>query len=513
MNRLMIIAVATLCCLSACGEYGENTAAFYERGDAPPATIPVYEESRVLLPEPVFPSRPDYIDFYYRAWELGFDHYKAPLPGSPLVASYIDEAFNENIFLWDMSFSTMWGNYAHHVFPSIEGLDNFYVLQQPDGEIAREIGESDGVLGVMGWSELGTPGNLNHPMLAWAELEAYRFTSDTERLARVYPALRAYRESFQKILDPDTKLYLGDKALMDDSPRNDRLKAGIDVSAEMVLFDRWLATIADILNEPAQAGYYRARAADYGSYLNGVLWDEETGFYYDWGIDGQRMTMRTIAGFWPMLARMSSPEQVNRLVAHLNDTESFNTVHRVPTHPMNEVGYDADYWAGAVWAPTNTMVIEGLINYGRHDLAREIAISHLDGATEVFLNTGTAWENYYPEALLQGREAKPDFVGWSGLAPIKYLIEYVIGIRVDGPSNRIEWRMNESSQHGINNLRYRTLDGKENIVSLVASAQSGDEHTRDISVECEVPFQLVIYQGATEISHDIQCDQSVYRLK
>lgn len=504
------LLLMALLALPACTDYGDTQPPYFTLDDKPLASIPVFEDTRDFLPEPVFTRRPDYIDFYYGAWALGFDHYKQPVQGSPLVTSYIDEAFNENIFLWDMSFSTMWGNYAHHIFPSIEGLDNFYALQQPDGEIAREIGERDGSLGVVGWSELGTPGNLNHPMLAWAELEAYRFTSDKGRLERVFPALRAYRESFSKILDPQTRLYLGDKALMDDSPRNSMMRAGVDVSSEMVLFDRWLAEIATHLGKEGEATYYRQRADNYSQHINERLWDESTGFYYDWGVDNQRMTMRTIAGFWPLISQIPSEQQVARLVEHLNDPNSFNTVHRVPTHPVDELGYNGDYWAGAVWAPTNTMIIQGLENYGQFDLAREIAMSHLNNATEVFSTTGTAWENYNPEATEPGRKALPDFVGWSGLAPIKYLIEYAIGVRVDGPTNRVEWRVNEKGEHGVRNLRYRTLDGHENIISLVISEQQGELNLRTLTTECRRAFTLDIFLNGRIKTIMVDCDQSEY---
>ncbi|WKD51272.1 MGH1-like glycoside hydrolase domain-containing protein [Microbulbifer spongiae] len=483
----------------------ENGGHFFPTEPYRPKPLPVFSQVRDQLPRPVFARRPDYIEFYYRAWEIGFGHFTQPVTGSPLVKNFIDEAFNENIFLWDMSFSTMWGNYAHHLFPAIEGLDNFYALQMPNGEIVREIGESNGRLGVKGWSEPGTPGNLNHPMLAWAELRAYRITADRTRLARIYPALRAYRESYQQIYHPATGLYLTDKAAMDDSPRNDTLLAGVDVSAQMAIFDRWLAEMADILEKPSEALFYLRRAARYSEFLNKKLWDAQSGFYYDWGKNGKRMTMRTIAAFWPMLGGISSATQVERLIRHLNDEKSFKTAHRVPTHPKDEAGYSGDYWAGAVWAPTNTMVISGLEKYGHRDLAHEIALNHLNATTEVYKQTGTAWENYFPEKPLRGRKAKPDFIGWSGLAPITYLIEYAIGIRIDAPNNTIHWWPRELGRHGIENLRYRTASGRWNKISLVAAARKHSDAALRFSATCEQSFNLVLHGKSGTEKHTIHC--------
>jgi len=468
--------------------------------------IPSFEKNKHLLPKPIFDDKPDYIDFYYKAWEIGFKHFKQPQPTSPFVSNFIDEAFNENIFLWDMSFSTMWGNYAHHIFPSIKGLDNFYRTQLPDGEIVREVGEKDGHLGVVGWSEPGTEGNLNHPILPWAELESYKITGNKKRLRDVYLPLQKYRESFKKIYHQDSGLYLTDKAAMDDSPRNEQMLAGIDVAAEMVIFDRWLATMATIINKPEDVSFYNKRAEEYSAFINHKLWDEKKGFYYDWGKNNKRMNMRTIAAFWTLMGKIPNEKQKNKLIGHLNDPSSFKTKHRVPTHPANEVGFNGDYWAGAVWVPTNTMVIEGLEINGEFKLAHEIAINHLDATTEVFNQTGTAWENYYPLEWKKGRKAKPDFIGWSGLAPINYLIKHAIGIRVNAPENEIIWHINETSRHGIEGLRFG--QGKSaNSISVVAAKRATLKEDIHLSIHCEKSFLLTTIFSEKRESYEITCDK------
>jgi len=56
----------------------------------------------------------------------------------------MDAAFNENIFLWDSCFLTMFCNYGHPLVPGIATLDNFYARQYEDGEICREINRTTG---------------------------------------------------------------------------------------------------------------------------------------------------------------------------------------------------------------------------------------------------------------------------------------------------------------------------------------------------------------------------------
>ena len=75
------------------------------------------------------------------------------------------------------------------------------------------------------------------------------------------------------------------------------------------------------------------------------------------------------------------------------------------------------------------MVITGLLQQGYRKLAYEIARNHYDNVLKVYKNTGTFWEYYAPEHEEPGFMARPNFVGWGGLAPISGLIEQIFGIR------------------------------------------------------------------------------------
>jgi hypothetical protein len=84
---------------------------------------------------------------------------------------------------------------------------------------------------------------------------------------------------------------------------------------------------------------------------------------------------------------------------------------------------------------------------------------------KVFQETGTIWENYAPDAATPGDPAIRDMVGWSGLGPILYLIEYAVGVRVDAPANTIRWNIRSPARVGVERLWF---GGKT--VSLVCEA-------------------------------------------
>ena len=109
------------------------------------------------------------------------------------------------------------------------------------------------------------------------------------------------------------------------------------------------------------------------------------------------------------------------------------------------------------------MVLKGLDKYHYADLAYDIAVNHLDKVVEVYKNTGTVWGNYAPELAKKGNPAKPNFVGWTGLSPITIFIEYVLGVKIDVPNDKIRWNINLTEKHGIERLPF----GENDFVTLV----------------------------------------------
>jgi hypothetical protein len=139
------------------------------------------------------------------------------------------------------------------------------------------------------------------------------------------------------------------------------------------------------------------------------------------------------------------------------------------------------------------MVIRGLENYGAQTLARELALEHLDRVAQIFLQTGTVWENYAPDALQPGKPAKNDFVGWSGLGPILYFLEYAIGLKPDGPRQELTWELNSPRRHGCERFRF---GGR--VVSLLAEPQPETPGKYVLTIQSDGPFSLRLKHQARE---------------
>ncbi|SHJ84568.1 Trehalase [Geosporobacter subterraneus DSM 17957] len=503
-----------------------------------PSVIKTFEEAERILPNPIISSRRDFIGCYWYAVKLAYKNVHKPKNGSGFVSDFVDAAFNENIFMWDTAFITMFCNLFHTLIPGICSLDNFYCKQLQDGEIPRELVRETGkdfdkwvnafdkplysyfhnhyghrrlkATGSISYEEMYKPDlgrivtenpyltldNLNHPILAWAEYVSYCQTGDRERLDLVMEPLFYYYKALWYHIRHENHLYVTDWASMDNSPRNRYLGCAVDTSCEMVLFANSLICI---MEELYKYGYIdKVLLQDRKEFLNRTseltkqainshMWDEDKGFYFDLKRNGERAPVKTIAGFWAMISGVADEKQAARLVHWLEDERTFKRLHRVPACAADEEEYDKQggYWKGSVWAPTNTMVIYGLQKYGYNALAREIALNHLDNVVKVFEKTGSIWENYPPDEISSGNADKKDFVGWSGIAPILYLIEFKIGLKADALNQEVIWTLDPKSEYsGCENYWFF---GKQ--ASFYAQMEKGSMH---IKIFTQDLFQLKI---------------------
>ncbi len=487
----LAFVLLSFCMLAA--QDGVRGAYFYKK-EYSPEPLPLYEESKGMLPSPVWDENPEWVELYWRAWEIAFSNLKQPPKGSPLVANWIDEGLSPQIFQWDTHFMVMFGRYAAHIFPFIESHDNFYARQHDDGMICRILNEADGVDHHWG---LGAnyARTINPPLFSWAEMEYFRFTKDTVRLSRIVEPIEKYIawvEKNRRAEGTEHQLYWsnGQASGMDNTPRDIGRPAPdgdihsatdamgwVDMSSQIKMCYDNLAEIFIILGENKKADTYRKKADDLSKRINRYMWDETTGLYYDVDTGSVRTAWITSATFWPMLAGISSPEQTARLVNAIKDENLFWRRLPLPSLAANQPYYDkcGCYWRGGVWAPTTYMTVKGLQKNGYEELASIIARRNMTAMYKVYESTGTIWELYSPDMYMPATDAtgvymvKPDFVGWSGLIPISMFIENIIGINADASANCIVWRSTGSERHGVEGLRFGNV-----ITSLIREGNRVD---------------------------------------
>ena len=459
---------------------------------------PSFSEEKLKLPQPYWDGHESIIDCYWKVWELAFDKKlcKATTQNS-FVSDYNDTAFNDATFMWDSAFIALFGLYGRRVWHFQGTLDNFYCKQHPDGFICREIRKIDGEDKYQRFDPSGTGPNV----LPWAEWEYYCQTGDKNRLAKVFPPLAAYTRWFRNNRTWPNGSYWGTgwSTGMDNQPRIPKQRhewlehchqTWVDTCMQAVLADKILVKMARELGRETDVTEFTEEALSLSNWINQNLWDDRTGFYHDLRRNGSRIIeVKSIGAYWALLAELVPEERINRFLSHLEDPNSFKRVHCVPSLSADTEGYDPDggYWRGAVWAPTNYMLLRGLNLLNKDALSHEIGKNHVENIASAYVKTGTLWENYAPDFLGEGRSQK-DFVGWTGVPPVSVLFENVFGIKPDVPANRLIWDVRLIEEHGV--LQYPF--GKNQTLSLRCFARNNVtdepklEISGDISMEIEI---------------------------
>ncbi|MEI7441594.1 MAG: trehalase family glycosidase, partial [bacterium] len=470
-----------------------------------------------LIPHPIIEGHSEWLALYRKTWQILWENLSYGNSYNKYGKVFLEEGFNEQIYQWDSSFMTVFAKYARQLFPAIETLDNFYIKQKADGYIQRSYSVTSGDEAEL--SSAKEPA-VNPPLFAWAELEYAKYSGETGRLAEVLPKLEKYymwikqhmRTPYGQGLYYQTQLGSG----MDNTPRGDSAEAAwVDMSMQQALAAKNLSEICQLLNLQDQQAQWKTEYEELKSLINQKLWNEKDHYYYDLQRNGEHAGVRHIGSYWALLAGIPDSQQATSFIGYLKNDREFHRKNLFPTLSASSPFYHLSgaYWRGSVWAPTNYMTIKGLEQYNEPELAYEASVNYLDLMTRVYKSNidpkritaldridgflHTLWECYAPESdepCSPGADksySRANFVGWSGLGPVALLIENVVGLKLKGLSNEIEWNLREPTRIGMENLYF----GKNlSRVSLVAEVEKNS--TRIVRVQSETSFKLKInYKG------------------
>ena len=204
---------------------------------------------------------------------------------------------------------------------------------------------------------------------------------------------------------------------------------GVDLACELHREMQAMAVIAGKLGKIHDQENWRLRADKLAKSINSVFWDEKDGFYYDRNErTGERIRVKSVAGFFPIWAGIASPYQAGRLIhEHLTNPKEFWTTWPVASYALSEPDfYEGSHhecnWRGPCWIPTNYMIMHGLMDYGYRDIAHDLA----SRTFKMALMQNPATREYYDSDTGHGNGMNP-FYGWSSLAylmPLDFESDY-----------------------------------------------------------------------------------------
>ena len=464
----------------------------------------IYDRDK--LPRPVLEGHEDWIDLYYKAWELAFRNVEyLNKPGWKDIMTCMPGV--GITWQWDSCIMTFITNYSNGTLNALNNLDNLYMLRR----------ESDGFMSMAYVIETGEPAygeRINPPLMAWAEWEHYLVSGDSSRFGEVLPALEGIYSFIENKRKRDTcGLYWFEdpgSSGMDNSPRGGYFAkhldgsdvCHVDLACQQALSADRISRICDVLGLPDKAAFYRSEKARINALINYYHWSDRAGWYFDFFARDERGTKvklinsKTAAAFWALLGGAADGERRSRMKDHMFDPGEFFTKIPFASLSADDPNYDrtGGYWLGGVWPPTNFAAVRGLCETGMRELARTAVVRMLEGMSAVARDPafGGIWECYAPEehrpaTTEDGGLVRSEFVGWGGLAPVTMLIENVIGLRFDSSSNTVTFSLDGREKCGLENMVF-----SNNRISVKCTEYQSFRDQTVIETEAEKPFTLKV---------------------
>jgi neutral trehalase len=353
-------------------------------------------------------------------------------------------------------------------------LDLFYSRQEPNGAIrcAYDISTGSPVV------DRENPEGLGIPLFAWAEYNIYHKSGNKKRVRDVLSILCKYSVWIDSIFKKPNGLYKIPLCAtgMINLPRGDACYP-MDFNTMMAINMLYMSALADILNDKEISFQYKRLYFSLKTRINSLMYNPADGFYYDICKNEKQVPIKTIAGFWPLLAEIPNGEKAERIIAKLTDPNFFGTPHPFPSLSVSEKDFDENGrgYRGSVYPHFVFMVTKGLERYKRWDIARESAIRHvyfmLDSMSpDGNHHRGNLWEAYLPTkegpAKWPGKTAfpRPQYLTYDALSIICLTIENIIGLSISLPRKTVDWVIPNLEIMGVENLSL-----KNNMITILSN--------------------------------------------
>ena len=325
---------------------------------------------------------------------------------------------------------------------------NFLASQEEDGYIPIMISGEDLFAGYFhAEHEKGVPLNQHKPFLCQSALQAGEFANDydwieSEKLKKYL----AYYETKQ--YDKKSGLFFWQDDIMIGIDNNPTVfyhapRSSADVYLNCFLYEeyRCMAEILRRRGEDCEEFVRKAEALKVA--IDREMWDERDGIYYSQDIKFYRAerkfgdsvfheglapswnTMPLKIRFWgcflPLTFGICNRERAERLCKHLEDGEVFAR-YGIRTLARNEKMYDLSKssnpsnWLGAIWIVSNYLIYEGLVRYGKSELAERLRTATCELLEANLEKYGEMFESYQPDT--GEPNLHPGFLSWNLLAII-----------------------------------------------------------------------------------------------
>ena len=436
----------------------------------------------------------DFVDIYEQSWDR---------IDASMVKGSSANGFAKEFFVYEPSgvinqleaiFSTFFLVYSNGSYNSSSCLDNFYGKQEEDGAIRGVYSLADG----KPLMTAENPEGVLPPLFSFAELNIYHKVGNKKRLKDIIENLCRYYDWLEGKFRMANGLYaVTPLAGGQNCPLRKEAFYPVDFNCQQAVNALYLSAIGDLLNDRDISFKYKKKYFSLKTRINEKMWDESDGFYYDLKKDESFLKVKSLAGYWAILAEIPGVDTVERMVALLSAEDGFATDHPFPSLAVGEEQFSPEGVRdmGDVNPSLVFMIIKGLEKYKYYEMAREFAIRHLYFILEV-LNDEEApkpdlYEAYSPAEAgpaAPGENGFPrrNFLPYVCLSTIALMIENVVGFYISLPKKTVEWIMPSLEETGIENMLL-----KRNKVTIFSN-RSGRVGAWEIRLESDKLYYFTI---------------------
>jgi putative isomerase len=262
------------------------------------------------------------------------------------------------------------------------------------------------------------------PLIAWSAWKLFQQDGDKEFLNEIYEPLVRWNQWWLEKNDIDHDglcEYLHPfSSGLDDSPLWD---SGMpvtspDLNTYLVLQQEALAKIAFVIGEKKDTQAFKRNGKIIAKQMTEKMWDETKGYFWSYR-NNERINIRAITSFLPLMIGGLSKNIIDKLVDNLTDPKQFWGQFPVTTVAMDEAKFDPDQmWRGPTWVNMNYLLVEGLFRSGHAFLARKLR----DCTLRMVAGQNDIYEYYNPLTGNKPPKASNTF-GWSAALFIDLAIQ------------------------------------------------------------------------------------------
>jgi alpha,alpha-trehalase len=198
----------------------------------------------------------------------------------------------------------------------------------------------------------------------------------------------------------------------------------IDLNCLLVDLEKTIADAYRLLRQSSLATKFDAKAEERVAAINEYCWSGDDDFYYDFDFMTGDMTYhKTLAAVFPLFSRIATKDQAAAVVQKISK-DFLKDGGLITT--LATTGQQWDSPNG--WAPLHWVAIQGLRNYGYHELANEVKKRWIKTNITIYQAQGKLVEKYNVVDLTNGAGGGGEYplqdgFGWTNGVLLKLLKE------------------------------------------------------------------------------------------